>query len=374
MKILVAMDSFKGSATSKEINQAVADGMKKINPQAEISTYSVADGGEGTIAAFYENDLGQLMEVTTLDLFNQPISAIYVLFDEKTVVLEVAETAGIHFLSEEKENKYASSFGVGDMLRRINEKHPEIEKFIIGLGGSGINDAGIGMMQALGISFKKNNGEEIVYGTTEIEEIMEIDISKFNQALATKEFILLSDVKNPLTGPSGATYIFGKQKGVIDLEKVDQALQHYAKVLTAKFEIDYSKMESTGAAGGIGISFLYFLNSHFVSGAEYITEMLALKEKMATVDLVITGEGKMDRQSAYGKLPTIIAQLAKSQQKKVIAVVGDASEVTTENYQAGIDLILSLPRGPMTLRDSIEQTKKLASQTGEDIMRIMKKL
>lgn len=374
MKILVAIDSFKGSATSKEINQAVADGLKKINSQAEIENFSVADGGEGTLAAFYENDLGELMELSTLNLFNQPISAKYVLFDQKTVVLEVAETAGIQFLSAEKENKCASSFGVGDLLRKINEKHPEVEKFIIGLGGSGINDAGIGMMQALGVSFKKTDGKEISYGTSEIADIAEIDATGLNQALAAKEFVLLSDVKNPLTGPKGATFIFGKQKGITDLGKVDQALQHYAKVLTAKFAVDHSEVESTGAAGGIGISFLYFLNSHFVSGAEYITEMLALKEKMATVDLVITGEGKMDRQSAYGKLPTIIAQLAKSQQRKVIAVVGDASEVTAENYQAGIDLILSLPRGPMTLEDSIAQTKKLASQTGEDIMRIMKKL
>ncbi|MDT2600244.1 glycerate kinase [Enterococcus hulanensis] len=371
MKILVAIDSFKGSATSKEINAAVSQGIKNLAPEVHIETLSVADGGEGTSAAFHENGQGKLMQINALDLFDRPVQANYCLIDGKTAVVEVAETAGIYYLNKEYESNQASSFGFGKMLHSIAIENPQIEKFLIGLGGSGINDAGIGMMQALGVSFKKSDGSEIGRGTTDIINITEIDDSGLDNVLKDKEIILLSDVKISLIGPNGATFVFGSQKGIEDLAKVDQALAHYAKKLYEKFGIDYSNTAGTGAAGGLGISFLHFFNSHFVSGGEYIMEKIGMEEKMRDVDLVITGEGKMDRQSAYGKLPTIITHLAKKQNKIVIAVVGDATEVHQDNYPTEIDLVLSLSRGPITLRESILQTKKLAEYTGEDIIRIM---
>lgn len=372
MKYLIAIDSFKGSLTSNELNQSVASGIKETDPTAEIIAFAVADGGEGTAAAFYQNGLGEKKSVATKNLYSSEIAAEFVLLNQDTAVLEVAEAAGIHFLSDEQPETAATSYGVGIMLKNIVTEYPQVKRMIIGLGGSGINDAGIGMLQALGVQFKKSDGAEIALGTREIKVISRIDDTNLIPEIKEKEIILLSDVKNPLTGPTGATMIFGKQKGISDLEGLDQSLAHYGEKLKEKFNVDYTALPSTGAAGGIGISFLYFLNAHFTSGAEYIIEMLGLEGKMAEVDLVITGEGKMDRQSAFGKLPTIIAHLAKKQDKKVLAIVGDGSEVATENYAAGIDLLLTLPRGPLSLKESMENAEYLAEEVGRDIGRMVR--
>ena len=371
MNYLIAIDSFKGSLTSHELNQSVASGIKTIDPTAKTLTIAVADGGEGTAAAFYQNGLGQLKSIPAKNLYLSEITADFVLLNQDTIVLEVAETAGIQFLSDEKPEAAATSYGVGVMLKNLVTDYPQVKKFIIGLGGSGINDAGIGMMQALGVHFKKNNGDEIAAGTEEISAISSIDDTYLMPEIKEKEFLLLSDVKNPLTGPTGATMIFGKQKGISDLEGLDRSLAHYGEKLKEKFSVDYTTLPSTGAAGGIGISFFYFLNARFVSGAEYITELLGLDEKISEVDLVVTGEGKMDRQSAFGKLPTVIASLAKKHGKKVIAVVGDGSQVTAENYAAGIDLVLSLPRGPLSLEESMKNTNLLSEELGKDIGRMV---
>lgn len=371
MKALIAIDSFKGSATSRMVNQAVAAGMEKLDPTIEVEIVSVADGGEGTLAAFHENGLGELLEAPAADLYNQPITANYVLLDQETAVVEVAEAAGIHFLTEERGACEASSFGFGQLLKTIVDQQPAVQHFIVGLGGSGINDAGIGMLQALGVSLKKADGTEIVPGLAEIAQIATIDASQLNQQVANKKFTLLTDVENPFAGKTGATYTFGRQKGVKDIAAVDAALQHYNQKLTELTGVDYAQQAGTGAAGGIGLSFLSFFQATYVSGASYMIELLGLQEKMQQVDVVITGEGKMDRQSAYGKLPTVIAQKAKLSKKKVIALVGDASEVSEENYQAGIDLVLSLPRGPLSLADSISRTEELAKLAGSDILRIL---
>lgn len=372
MKYLIAIDSFKGSLTSNELNQSVASGIKEIDPTAEIVSFAVADGGEGTAAAFYQNGLGEKKSVAARNLYLSEIEADFVLLNQDTAVLEVAEAAGIQFLSDEKPETAATSYGIGVMLENIITEYPKVKRLIIGLGGSGINDAGIGMLQALGVQFKKSNGAEITLGTSEIKAISRIDDTNLIPEIKEKEIILLSDVKNPLTGPTGATMIFGKQKGITDLESLDQSLAHYGEKLKEKFNVDYTALPSTGAAGGIGISFLYFLNARFTSGAEYITERLGLEDRMTEVDLVITGEGKMDRQSAFGKLPTIIAHLAKKQDKKVFAIVGDATEVTAENYAAGIDLVLSLPRGPLSLKASMENADHLAEEVGRDIGRMVR--
>ncbi|WP_461202546.1 glycerate kinase [Enterococcus sp. N342-3-1-2] len=371
MNILVAIDSFKGSATSEEMNLAIADGIKEIDAQTTIQSYSVADGGEGTLAAFYENRRGECLTIDTIDLFQRRITAKYVLVDSHTVVVEVAEAAGIHQLDTHLDTKNASSYGFGKMILAILKKHPLVDKCIVGLGGSGINDAGIGMMQAFGVSFKNKNNKEIVPGVSEIADILTISTHDLDTSILKIEFILLSDVSNPLTGPTGATHMFGNQKGVADLVTIDLAIAHYARIVCESTGTNYALLPSTGASGGIGFSFVSFLNSHFVSGANFIIDMLHLSEHIQSADFVITGEGKMDAQSAYGKLPTVIAKLAKSQHKKVIAVVGDASEVNTANYESGFDLILNLTRGPMSLNDSMRQTQRLAKETGRDIMRIV---
>ncbi|MGL9730572.1 glycerate kinase [Enterococcus sp. DIV0756] len=371
MKYLIAIDSFKGSLTSNELNQSVASGIKKIDSTAEIVSFAVADGGEGTAAAFYQNGLGERKSICAKNLYLTEITANFVLLNQETVVLEVAETAGIHFLSDDKPETAATSYGVGVMLRNILTEYPQVKRVIIGLGGSGINDAGIGMMQALGVQFKKSNGDEIAFGTSEIHTISQIDDTNLIPEIKEKEIILLSDVKNQLTGPTGATMIFGKQKGISDLERLDKNIAHYGEKLKETYGVDYVTVPSTGAAGGIGISFLYFLNAQFISGAEYIIDILGLEKKLAEIDLVITGEGKMDRQSAFGKLPTIVARLAKKYRKKVFAVVGDGSEVTSENYAVGIDLVLSLPRGPLSLEESMRNTNFLAEEIGRDIGRIV---
>lgn len=372
MKILLAIDSFKGSATSKELNEAVAQGIKKLAPETEIFSYPVADGGEGTLAAFWENGQGQLQQMDGYDLFGKAITVNFLLQKKQTVaVLEVAETSGIQFLKADSPIQQASSYSLGQLIKKISLTFPTVKEFIIGLGGSGINDAGSGMMQALGVSFKDASGKEIALGTSELKNIVTIDDSQLLAEIKEKKFTLLSDVKNPLLGEQGATYIFGPQKGLKNLAQVDQSLAHYADVLTKKYQRDYRELAGAGAAGGVGFSLLYFAETVYQAGGEYILTAIGMREVLPEVDLVITGEGKMDRQSAFGKLPSIVAGYAKENQKKVIALVGDSSQVTSENYQVGIDLILNLSRGPIALAEAMAQTKNLASQRGEDIVRIM---
>lgn len=371
MKVLVAIDSFKGSASSQEMNDYLSTGLRKNNKNIEIIQYPVADGGEGTLEALCSNKHCRVHKTLIPDIYGKKTYANYGVFSHDTVILEVAQSSGIHFVSSVEDPMTASSYGLGILIKYIVAEHPTIRKFVIGLGGSGINDAGIGMMKALGVSFMDQNNQEIPLGIEGINDICHINSTGLSEDVLDKEFILLSDVTNTLYGPEGATYTFGKQKGIKNIEEVDQAIQFYSLALKEKYKKDYSAVPGTGAAGGIGISFLYFLNASFVSGADYILDFIGIEEAIPQVDLIITGEGKIDNQTGYGKLPIVVAKRGKHFNKPVIAIAGDASNVGENVYNQGIDLVYSICKGPISLEESINNTKERTIQVGEDIFRMV---
>ena len=372
MTIIIAIDSFKGSATSQQLNHAVANGIKSLLPETDIKSYPIADGGEGTLDAFYENGIGSQSFFNGEDCFGRETEICYLLDnDEQTAILEVAQTSGLHFTTDDVNPTEASSYSLGELIKHILDSHLNVKEMIIGLGGSAINDGGIGMMQALGVSFTRQDGKEIARGVNEIQEIVAISDVGLHPRLKEINVTLLSDVKNPLVGKNGATFIFGKQKGIKNLQETDDALRHYSHLLATKYGVTHQDYPGAGAAGGLGFSLLYFANTTYLSGATYLIEKSGLLETLTQADLVITGEGKMDEQSIYGKLPFIIANKAKNHQVPVIGVVGDRHDVTNQHYESGFDLILNLQQGPISLQGSILQTEDLAYKMGQDIARIL---
>ena len=306
MKIVVAIDSFKGCLTSKEANQAAAEGIRRTNPDAEIVEIPVSDGGEGFMEAFHSAIGGTLLEVPVKDPLMRPIMAKYLLKDE-TAVIEIAQASGLTLLTKEERNPMvATSYGTGQLVSdavRRGAKH-----VIVGLGGSATSDAGIGMLQALIDAFAKHGQ------WNDIEELKPV------------RFTIASDVKNPLCGENGAAHVFARQKGATpeDVLYLDRKALRFAYVSAMHFGYDRSLMEGAGAAGGLGYAFLQYLNADCKSGIQLLLETIRFDEIVKDANLVITGEGSADRQTLMGKLPMGILQ--QSGNTPVCLIAGRVSD------------------------------------------------
>ena len=392
MKVVIAIDSFKGSASSKEINSAISKGLKGVLPEIETVLFPVADGGEGTIEALdsleekdqEQEEPRQRHVVQVFDLYQKgTILAQYGLINEQTAVVEVAQSSGIQLIEEEESYTAVSSYGLGEVLKAIVEENTTLSDIWIGLGGSAVNDAGIGMMQALGVDFLTESGVKISkpLDLNEIPLIQSVDQTNLNQKLKDITITLLTDVTNPLTGESGATYTFGPQKGVEDLDQVDDWLKHYNTILKQTFHTDYGQEIGSGAAGGIGLSLRYFYGAKVTAGATFILNQIGLEPAISGADLVITGEGKIDQQTHYGKLPAIVAQSAQKYGVPVIAVAGTLSDEfeleenwnsESSNEKTRFDLAISLCRHPMTLEEAMRDCESLAIEAGKTIGHVLK--
>lgn len=373
MKIVIAMDSFKGSLNSVEAGNAVRNGIRKAK-QAAIIVSPISDGGEGTVEALIYGLGGQKVSVTVAGPLGHDVVATYgIIPDRNLAVMEMAQAAGIT-LVDELDPWGATTYGVGQMILDAIEKG--CREFVIGIGGSATSEAGIGMLTALGYEFYDFEGKQLLPVLESLEKIARIDDENVNPILKESNFKIVCDVTNPLCGKEGAAYIFGPQKGIKDneLEKADRALANFAQVVTEYFEIDNSRCPGAGAAGGLGFAFLsFFKNSSLQSGIDIMVNLTGLDGLMEGADIVVTGEGKMDGQTAMGKVPVGVAKIAKKYDCKVIAIAGCITEDARECNKCGIDAIFPIAPGPISLDEAMdkETAKKNLMNTAEQIFRLL---
>lgn len=366
LKVVIASDSFKGSASSKEVNSAIAKGVKSSGIPVEIVEVPIADGGEGTIEAIIENGMGELKSLEMDSALGENKKIHYgILKDNKTAVIETAETLGLTRMDKNNlDPSIIDSESLGELILFLLDQG--IRKFYVGLGGSATNDCGYGMLKALGIKFLDSNGEEIKGSILELEGLERTDSRSLDPRISESEFILLADVKNSLCGEKGATYTYGPQKGIKDedLQRYDEILCKMGRELEKELKKEFIHMPSTGAAGGLGAAFIGPLKAKTEPGIVKILELISFEEKLKEADLIITGEGKMDHQSIYGKAPMGILEAGIKYNIPVIAVVGSMGEGIEAVYEKGMKLILSILPGPMSLEEAIENTEENLKRAG----------
>lgn len=374
MKIVIAMDSFKGSLTSMEAGNAVKAGIEKVC-DAEIVVKPIADGGEGTTEALVSGLGGEQVTVEVTDPLGRKIQAVYGILRDGTAVMEMAQAAGITLIKkEERDALSATTYGVGEMIRDAIKRG--CRKFLIGIGGSATSDGGVGMLQALGYRFLDADGKQIRAGVKHLDEISMIDCKNVLKEINMCHFVIACDVKNPLLGEKGAVYVYGPQKGIQkkDLEDMERKMRHFAEKTTEHVKKDYRMAEGAGAAGGVGFAFFsYIPHVEIKTGIEVVLDAVDLEKELAEADYVVTGEGQLDGQTAMGKTPVGVAKLAKKYGARVLAFAGSVTEDARVCNQEGIDAFFPIIRGVTTLGEAMnpEYAKKNMELTVEQVFRLL---
>ena len=375
MKVVIAIDSFKGSLSSIEAGMAAKDGVLKAKPDTEVIVKPLADGGEGTVDALIEGLDGEQIDITVTGPMGAAVSCYYGLLRKtNTAVIEMASAAGITLVPCEKKNPLlATTYGVGEIIRDAMERG--CRDFIIGIGGSATNDGGIGMLKALGYNFFFFIGKDVGEGGQALAKIASIDTQNRHPLISECKFRIACDVNNPLCGENGATYIYGPQKGVTDdlKKELDAGMANFAKITAASLGKDNSNTPGTGAAGGLGFAFLSYIGAELIPGIELILDAVDLDNDLKDADVVITGEGRLDHQTAMGKAPVGVARLAKKYEAKVVAFAGAVTEGAAACNDAGIDAYFPIVRGVTTLEDAMkkENAQKNMTETAEQVFRLL---
>lgn len=375
MKVVIAIDSLKGSLSSMEAGMAIKDGILAAKPDAEVIVKPLADGGEGTTDALIEGMNGERIDLTVTGPMHTPVDAYYgYLKDTNTAVMEMASAAGITLVPDSEKNPLlATSYGVGEMINDAIQRG--CRNFIIGIGGSVTNDGGIGMLKALGVRFLDENGEDAGEGGQALAKIARIDVSGMNPLLKECHIQVACDVNNPLCGKNGSTYVYGPQKGVTeDMKKtLDETMAHFARVTSETLENDYMNTPGAGAAGGLGYAFLAYTGAALTPGIELILDAVGLEEELSGADVVVTGEGRLDFQTAMGKAPVGVARLAKKYNAKVIAFAGSVTKEATACNKEGIDAFFPILRGVCTLAEAMDPVAARNNMTAtvEQVFRLL---
>ena len=363
MKIIVLMDSFKGSLSSTEAGEAVKFGITEFDTDADVSVYPFADGGEGTLDAFLAADKGsKRITIPVSDPLGRKIMASYGILSDDTVVIEMAQAAGLYLLSDdEKDPMHTATRGVGQLIRDAIGRGSR--SFIIGIGGSATNDCGAGMMKELGLKIYDRDHKEVDDGAIGLSQADSIDTTSLLPELAKCEVLIACDVDNPLCGPNGASCVFAPQKGAKpeDLHKMDEWMLSFSDIVKDHFPAADRNAPGAGAAGGMGFSLVTFLGAKMHPGAKVLLERTDIEKEIAASDLVITGEGRIDGQTAMGKAPARIAQMAKKYNKKVIAIGGCLGEGYEKCYGSGIDAVYPVTPEGMDLEEAMKKEVAIAN-------------
>lgn len=374
MKIVVAPDSFKGSVLSADASKMIHAGLLAVDPTVEVLNVPMADGGEGTVDAILEAVGGEKIIKKVEDPLGQSIEATFGwIKSSKTAIVETAAASGLPLLNKQELNPYlASTFGTGQLI--VEALDQGAETIILGLGGSATVDAGTGCFQALGVRFKNALGNELKMCGESLNKVEQIDFSTLDTRLQNVRFIIASDVANPLLGDEGAVTIFGPQKGIKkeEIPVFEEAMSHFAKAVVKATGVDLINSTGSGAAGGFGFSLQSFLQVEMKSGFTLINEIGQLEEKISSADLVITGEGKMDTQSLYGKVPIGVARIAKKYGVPVIAFTGQVEGDLAVFKQEGLLLVLPIVDEPMQLEEAMDRGDELLYKASERLMKALK--
>jgi glycerate kinase len=369
MRFVIAPDSFKGSASAREVAQAIAEGLKAALPDAVCDLVPMADGGEGTVDALVAATGGRIVSVRVTGPLGEPVDAFFgILGDGETAVIEMAAAAGLHLVPPEKRNPMVTTtYGVGELMRAALDAG--CRRLIIGIGGSATNDGGAGMAQALGVRLLDEQGNEIGFGGGALERLARLDLSDFDRRVWDAEILVACDVTNPLTGPNGASAVYGPQKGATPemVRQLDANLRHYAAVLQRDLGVEVETVAGAGAAGGLGAGLLAFCRAQLRQGVELVIHAVRLPERVQKADLVITGEGCLDFQTGFGKVPHGVAQVAKRYGKSVIALVGQLGEGAERCRQWGIDACFPILSKPMSEQEAMANAIPLLRRAAEEL-------
>lgn len=371
MKIVIAPDSFKESLSATQVAQAIARGVKHAIPDATTVCLPMADGGEGTVDAVLGATDSKRRTKTVHNANGEPISASWAWLGDDTAVIEMAAAAGLeHIPRDQRDPMKASSFGVGELI--LDALDAGVRRIVLGLGGSATNDAGAGMMQALGLRVLDQSGNALEPGGAALTRCHRIDTSGLDPRLSHIDVTIASDVNNPLCGPTGASAIFGPQKGASpqQVKSLDHALSCFADACLHALGKDMREQPGSGAAGGVGFAAHAFLRARFRPGVEVIAEISGLSQAIEGAALVITGEGRMDAQTLRGKTPMGVANVCRAAGVPVIAIAGSLGQDYQALYPVGIVAAFSVVPGPMTLDEACRDAANLLEHRASDIMRV----
>lgn len=374
MKVVVAIDSLKGSLSSLEAGKAISEGIIKVYPDAQVDVRPLADGGEGTVEALALGMNGKLETVTVTGPLGQAVDAVYGILDT-TAIIEMSAAAGITLVEEQDRNPLkTTTYGIGEIIKDAIKKG--CRHFIVGIGGSATNDGGIGMLQALGYGILNREGKQVSFGAQGLSEIDKITDEYVIPELKECTFRVACDVTNTLCGEQGASAIFGPQKGATPtmIMQMDKWLAYYAALSKEKYPHANINQAGTGAAGGLGFAFLTYTNAVLESGIKIVLEETKLEEYVKEADIVITGEGRLDGQTAMGKAPIGVAEIAKKYNKRVYALSGCVTEDAVVCNAHGIDAFFPILRSVVPLTEAMEKENARANiiATTEQVFRLIK--
>lgn len=376
MKVVISIDSLKSSLSSMEAANAIKEGILNVDTDTDITIMPLADGGEGTVDALVDGMHGEAIITKVTGPVVEKVDAKYgILKETNTAIMEMAQAAGFALVPNHLKNPlYTTTYGVGEMIKEAIQKG--CRNFIVGIGGSATNDAGVGMLQALGFEFYDEDGESVGFGGQVLEKIKSIKIDNKLKELDECNFKIACDVNNPLFGENGAAYVYGPQKGATPeiVKELDNGLRTFAEVVKNELGKDIAEFPGTGAAGGLGFAFLGFLNGKLESGIKIILDEINLEDAVKDADLVITGEGRLDNQTAMGKAPIGVAKIAKKYGAKVIAIAGCTTDDAVKCNEEGIDAFFSIVNSAITLEEAINKetaTKNMIATTTQ-IFRLIK--
>ncbi len=374
MKIVIAPDSFKESLSAMEVANEIERGFRSVLPTAEYIKVPVADGGEGTVQSMIDATDGSIITLDVTGPLGDKVEAFYGILGagfkgkNKTAVIEMAAASGLHLVTEDKRNPLiTTSYGTGELI--VDALNRGIKHIIIGLGGSATNDGGAGMAQAIGAHLLDSKGRTIAVGGAALAQLAKIDLSELHPLIKECSFEVACDVNNPLCGDKGASAIFGPQKGATPaiVAQLDTALAHYADIIASSGMADNRNFPGAGAAGGMGLGVMSFLNAELKPGIDIVMQTVNLAGLSQGADLVITGEGRLDSQTLHGKTPMGVAGVAKAQGIKVIAIAGCVSDDANILLEHGIDALFSITPRALPLAEVLSSAKHNLYSTAKNI-------
>ncbi|EPL8006187.1 glycerate kinase [Klebsiella aerogenes] len=373
MKIVIAPDSYKESLSALDVATAIETGFREIYPHAEYVKVPVADGGEGTVEAMVAATQGHIVQVSVTGPLGEPVEAFYGLSgDMRCAYIEMAAASGLESVPPTRRNPLlTTSWGTGELIRYALDAG--VSQIIIGIGGSATNDGGAGMAQALGAKLLTAEQQQIAPGGGALETLARIDLSELDPRLADCRIDVACDVTNPLTGPQGASAVFGPQKGATTamIERLDSGLQHFAQIIDRDLDIDVLSLEGGGAAGGMGAALYAFCGAKLRPGIEIVTDALRLADLVADADLVITGEGRIDSQTIHGKVPVGVAKVAKRFNVPVIGIAGSLTADVGVVHQHGLDAVFSVLYTVCTLDEALANAAANVRMTARNVAAVL---
>lgn len=373
MHILIVPDSFKGSLSSIEAAQCIDTGFRRVFSGCTSGLLPVADGGEGTVEALVAGAGGQIVTATVSDPLGRPVEAQFGLLEDGWAVIEMAQASGLPLLAPQERNPgRTSTYGTGQLIRAALDRG--CRHMLIGIGGSATNDGGAGMAAALGVRFLDSGSALLPPGGLALANLAQIDLTQLDPRIRDTEFVVASDVTNPLCGSNGASAVYGPQKGASpqQVAALDEALAHYATLLATTCGLDVANLPGAGAAGGLGAGLMAFCSARLRPGIDVIFERLGLEAQIARADLILTGEGRVDATSANGKLLSGVGRLALRHRKPVIALTGSAGEGSQTLEALGIRAVVPIADGPISLEQSLADASRLITDAAERTARLLR--